>query len=83
MEAIQTLRTFFRISNAAFNLKKQILISISGYYLPTSMEVYHQIALQEIEKENPNMQLMDRLLAIMESIASEASKESKPLKTTQ
>lgn len=66
---IPQLRTFFRISNAAFEFQNSIQLAISGHIEPNEMQQLHKVALFEIEKENPDLSLIDNLLAEMENLA--------------
>jgi hypothetical protein len=66
---IKILRTFFRISNAAFEFQNSIQLAIGGHITPNKMQQLHKIALVEIEKENPDLSLIDNLLAEMEKTA--------------
>ena len=70
---IKTLQTFFRISNAVFEFQNSIQLVIGGHITPNKMQQLHKIALVEIEKENPDLSLIDNLLAEME-ITAEANK---------
>jgi len=66
---ILQLRTFFRVSNAAFDFANSIQSAFNGIALPNKMQQLHKIALDEIEKENPDLSKIDNLLAKMESLA--------------
>lgn len=80
---IQTLRTFFRISTAAFEFVGKIaMIANCGRLMPENpMHVLHRIALMEIEKENPNMDYMNMLLAQMEDLATQNAAEKENQRT--
>jgi len=72
---IEELRIFFRISNAAFDFKNAMQSYLYGVRIPSRMEQLHKMALQEIEKENPDLSgTIDALLAEMESLAELNSK---------
>jgi hypothetical protein len=73
---IKTLRTFFRVSNAAFEFQNSIL-AFSGHIVPTKMQQLHKMALEEIEKECPDLSKIDNLLAEMENLA-ELNSQPKP-----
>lgn len=60
---IKTLRTFFRISNATFEFQNSIQLVLLGYIVPNKMQQLLKLALVEIEKENPDLSLIDKLLA--------------------
>ena len=66
---IESLRTFFRITTASFAYVKLINSAVYGIYAPSEMESLHNVALFEIEKENPDMQVMASLLKEMEELA--------------
>lgn len=66
---IKTLRIFFRISNAAFEFQNSIQLAISGYVSQSKKHQLYKLALVEIEKENPDLSLIDKLLVEMESTA--------------
>lgn len=68
---IKTLRTFFRVSNAAFEFQNSIQLAFSGHIVPTKMQQLHKMALVEIEKENPDLSLIEKLLADMENTAEQ------------
>lgn len=77
-EQIKTLKTFFRISNAVFEfVGKVTMIANGGKLMPENhMYILHRDALVEIEKENPNMQYIDMLLAQMEEIATQNAEKN-------
>ena len=66
---IKTLRTFFRISNATFEFLNSIQLALSGHIVPNRMQQLHELALFEIEKENPDLSLINKLMAEMEITA--------------
>lgn len=66
---IDVLRTFFRVSNAAFNFTNAVVIATGGAVTPCEMQLLHKLALEEIEKEQPDMAVIDSLLAKMEQSA--------------
>jgi len=66
---ISQLRTFFRVSNAAFEFQNSIQLAFSGHIVPTKMQQLHKMALVEIEKESPDLSKIDNLLAEMENLA--------------
>jgi hypothetical protein len=68
---IKTLRTFFRVSNAVFEFQNSIQLAFSGRIVLSKMQQLHKIALVEIEKETPDLSLIDNLLAEMESTAEQ------------
>ena len=74
---IKTLRTIFRISNAAFEFQNSIQLAILGHIVPNKMQQLHKLALVEIEKENPDLSLIDKLLAEMKSTAEKREQSPK------
>ena len=77
--AIEVLRAFFKVSNAAFEFKNSIETPSSGRIEINKMHPLHKSALIEIEKENPDMLLIDRLLAEMEITERENKQKSEGL----
>lgn len=73
---IQTLKRFFKISNAAFEFKNTLLAALGHHPHPTAMEHLHRMALLELEKEEPNAAFLDGLLFQMEQIAEHNKRES-------
>jgi hypothetical protein len=71
------LRTFFRTTTAVFDFANTVQTAIGGIVTPNKMHVLHRIALEEIEKENPDLFKIDNLLAEMEKLA-ESYNEPKP-----
>lgn len=67
---ISQLRTFFRVSNAAFNFTNAIQSAFNGIVTPNKMQQLHELALEEIEKETPDLSKIDNLLAEMENLAN-------------
>ena len=74
---IKTLRTFFRVSNAAFEFQNSIQLAFSGHIVPSKMQQLYKLALVEIEKETPNLSLIDKLLAEMEITAEQMKPKPK------
>ena len=66
---ILQLRIFFRASNAVFDFANSIQSAFNTIVEPNKMQQLHKIALEEIEKENPDLSKIDNLLAEMESLA--------------
>ena len=66
---ISQLRTFFRVSNAVFDFTSKINYAFNGVVTTNKMQELHKIALEEIEKENPDLLKIDNLLAEMEKLA--------------
>lgn len=68
-KTIHHLRIYFRITTAAFSFVDSIVLAVNGTVTPNKMKQLHFMALEEIEKENPNMLIIDRLLKEMETTA--------------
>lgn len=68
---IKALRTFFSVSNAAFEFQNSIQLAFSDHIAPSKMHELHKLALIEIEKETPDLSLIDKLLADMESTSEQ------------
>jgi hypothetical protein len=66
---ISKLLTFFRVSNAAFDFTNAIQSAFNGIITPNKMQQLHKLALEEIEKDNPDLSKIDNLLAEMERLA--------------
>ena len=71
------LKTFFKISNAAFESKNSIQSAFNVNITPNKMQQLHRLAFEEIEKENPDLLIIDNLLAEMENLA-ELNSQPKP-----
>lgn len=68
---IETLRTVFRISVAAFEFAHAVGGATGKHVVTQPMETLHRLVLTELEKENPNIQEVDYLLARMEQEATQ------------
>ena len=66
---IKLLRTFFSISNAIFDIEKIVQLHLNGIIIPKKMQYLHKLAMEELEKENPDLEIIDKLLAEMENLA--------------
>jgi len=65
---IEHLRKVFTITNAAFACMKTVCGAFSNQKIETTnMELLHNIALHELEKDKPNLKHIDYLLALMET----------------
>ncbi len=69
MKNIETLRIFFRVSNAAFAFADTVKAMIGQNTEPDAIQVMHKRALEEIEKDTPDMELIDSILSEMEAQA--------------
>lgn len=77
-KSIETLRTFFTVSCAAFDMQRTILKAFNPdriNFAPSSMESLHRIALTEVMKDIPNIEYVDYLLNQMELLAEHNSKK--------
>jgi hypothetical protein len=68
---ISQLRIFFGISNAVFEFQQTITSVFNRNAQPSPMAILHRLALKEVQKENPDLKYIDRLLAEMEILAEE------------
>ena len=69
MDNIDKLRIFFKVSNAAFQMQ-QTIAEAFGQDLPISyMHQLHKLALDETNKEKPDMKFINNLLFKMEKVA--------------
>lgn len=66
---IEQLRVFFRASNAMFDFKSKINEAFGVADIGSEMQELHRVALIEVEKENPDMVVLDALLDKMEKLA--------------
>lgn len=76
-KGIEQLRVFFRVSNAAFEFSRSFK---KAFGLPdevSKMEELHVLALSEVEKENPDMAVLDYLLKRMQDLAKQNSYDSR------
>lgn len=76
--AISHLRTFFKISTAAFDFQKTVIESVGGNHTISQMELLHNQALDELRKEEPNLVYIDSLLAEMEVCAGNNANKMPP-----
>ncbi len=74
---INHLRTFFRVSNIAFDCVMAMRVAFGGKSIVSPMHQLHKLALIEIEKENPDLSIIDNLLEEMEKLA-ESNSQPKP-----
>jgi len=71
---IDALRKFFTITVAAFEMQHTISL-VFGYKGHKSyMHLLHINAKEEIEKENPDLNVIDKYLAMMESACEKQAK---------
>lgn len=74
MKDIETLRKFFRISNAAFTFSDAVVSAFGGIPITNKMRALHSLALNEVEKDCPDMDLISILLKEMEQMAEKNAK---------
>jgi len=68
-KTVEKLRTFFKITNAAFDFMQAIQSATNTPIFANKMHQLHKLALIEIEKDAPNLAFIDALLAEMEGLA--------------
>ena len=76
-QKIKILRQFFSISVAAFEMQYTISQALGNVGTKSYMHSLHINAKEEIDKENPNLEIVDKYLAMMED---EADKNNLPPK---
>ena len=64
---IKVLRRFFTISASSFEMQHTIAKSFGYLGTRSFMHTLHLAALNEINKENPNLETVDNLIVMMES----------------
>ena len=67
-KSINNLRKFFKISTAAFEFQERIVSILGMFNSRSHMHLLHIAALKELNKDNPDLGLIDALLAEMERI---------------
>lgn len=65
---IETLRTVFRISNAAFEFARKVAEATGKYVVTSNVETMHRLVLEELEKENPNLKSIDEALEMIKQL---------------
>jgi hypothetical protein len=73
-DKIKSLRIFFAISNAVFICMETVEKVYGRISIPSHMHVLYNLAKDEIDKENPDMEKMDYLIM---AIQLEAEKYKK------
>lgn len=71
---IESLRTFFRVSNLALDFVDSFVKITGGNVIDNKMKQLHKKGLEEIEKENPDLLVIDNLLLEMQLLAEENNK---------
>lgn len=66
MNKLKKLKQFFIISNSIFNTVNAIQLTLNGYINTNKMQQLHKIALEELNKEKPDLLKIDFLLSEME-----------------
>lgn len=74
---IETLRKFFAVTVAAFEMQHTILTAFGYKGTKSYMHLLHINAQEEIEKEHPDLNVIDKYLAMMESACD---KQPNPVK---
>ena len=67
---ISTLRKFFRLTNASFAYMNSITIILGGKVQINPMEILHKMALTELEKTNPDLEIIYNLINQMEKLTN-------------
>lgn len=70
-KVINALRAYFRVTCLGFEFGRNIQAVLGNKPLITQMEHLHSMALCEIEKDKPNMLLINKLLEQMELLAEQ------------
>jgi hypothetical protein len=76
-KTIDTLRKFFTISVAAFEMQHTVRIAFGYKGHKSYMHNLHLLAKEELEKDNPDMNTIDKYLAIMEGSAGTETETTK------
>ena len=58
-EKIKILRMVFRISCGAFKFMETIQLATIGYIIPNKIKSLHEMALLELEKQDPDLKVID------------------------
>ena len=66
---ILQLRKFFQVTNATYNFINSVELACGRPVATSKMQQLHKEALEEIEKENPDLVKIDSLLEEMECLA--------------
>ena len=67
---IDTLRKFFQLSTLAFEFQEKIAFIFGSTTVTHSeMRVLHKLAHDEMSKETPDLEIIDKLLSRMERVA--------------
>ena len=69
MKNLDQLRTFFRLSNATFDFVIKVKMACGVVDIGGEMQELHKAALIEVEKEVPDMGVLDSLLEKMQNLA--------------
>tara|TARA_R110002096_G_C14018656_1_gene669804 strand:- start:62 stop:325 length:264 start_codon:yes stop_codon:yes gene_type:complete len=75
-KTIKTLKKFFAISVAAFEMQNSVSKAFGYLGTKSYMHLLHLNAQEEINKEKPNLEKINKFLAMMESAAKDNSKPS-------
>jgi len=75
MNKVNTLRKFFNVSTAAFEFARVVSDNFAQKQSAiTIMNALHISAKHELDKDNPDLQVIDSLLRRMEELAEENGK---------
>lgn len=75
---IHQLRTFFRVTNAAFNFGMEMRAALGGKPVVSTMHHLHKMALEEIERENPDLLIINKYLEQMTLMAEVTNSQPIP-----
>lgn len=65
----KTLKQFFTVSVAAFEMQRTVIIALGGKYHMSNMHSLHLEAQEEMDQDNPDMERIESLLERMEYLA--------------
>jgi len=71
---IKVLKQFFAISVAAFEMQHSVSKAFGYLGTKSYMHLLHLNAQEEINKEKPSLEIMDKFLAMMEEAVKDNSK---------
>jgi hypothetical protein len=70
-DRLDHLRMFFKITIAAFDMQDAIISAVGQTPQPNKMKFLHVMALDELNKETPDLATVDALLEQMELLAEQ------------
>ena len=74
-KVINAMKMFFTISNATFNFHNAVVMAIGHNPHMSKMHELHKIAFNEVNKENPNIEFILKLVDEMQILAEENAKD--------